>query len=404
MPDRQPIAAATTWLIRLSFAVLPTLTLYNSGLAAAVFFVVAWTIVVTGPFGPAPTHRDLWVALGLAATLVGLGAASALWSVVPDKSLRTAGNVAILAAPALLLFLPGQRARLAAAGAIAWTAAGLGAAVAVIAIDGALGQPLLAALGPEMWAPTLAGVTKFNKGLTLAALLVWPLAAALWQHGRWPAALALVVAVAGVIAVGNGDLARLGLVCGAATVAVAAVVPRLAHRLGWLGLALAVAVAPLVAGDLLEAAGAHADRLPLSALHRLEIWDYTDRLADLRPWHGWGLSAAGGLPADQALTVPYRFATTIAAYPHNAPLEVRVELGGIGLALFAGVLAVGYRAIGRLPPGLVPGALGWVVVVLSVINLSFRLWSDYTLFVLVWPALLLGIAAGSDPGADRGRR
>lgn len=92
---------------------------------------------------------------------------------------------------------------------------------------------------------------------------------------------------------------------------------------------------------------------PHSALHRLAIWDFViDRAAD-RPWQGWGLDASrfveGGHAVIQTDILPEALtslvqwnvvkevgtAAFLPLHPHNASLQIHLELGLTGAILAA---------------------------------------------------------------------
>src|SRR5262249_7944535 len=81
-----------------------------------------------------------------------------------------------------------------------------------------------------------------------------------------------------------------------------------------------------------------ADAVKLSAGHRLLIWSFVgDRIAE-HPLAGWGLDASRSIPGGKDLIRPGE--TWLPLHPHNAPLQVWLELGVPGVVLFA--LVVGY--------------------------------------------------------------
>ncbi len=75
------------------------------------------------------------------------------------------------------------------------------------------------------------------------------------------------------------------------------------------------------------------DFLPFSAIHRLYIWEFVSQKIMLEPYWGWGLDAARALPGRHNLTpIGGEF---LPLHPHNASMQIWVELGLIGLLSFA---------------------------------------------------------------------
>lgn len=387
------------WGARVSAVLLPTVTLYNSGLATV------WFLVLAGGFGAAQVFRHGAAAVprgplpGLLAGLAGLAVASAVWSVVPDKSLRSGLNFLLVLTPVLLLFAPPGRPALERGMLPRYTAVGLCLAVAVVVVEAVSGNALLAlvqapyAEGGE-WFPSLHEVSLFNRGLTLLALLLWPAAGWIWvRESRPGAALALLAAGAAVCWVGNSAAVKSAVVVGGLCLTAAVAAPRLAAFAAVVAAVAYGAVIPFTVGTLFDL----SDRLPAgfaeTANLRLEIWDHLDRLAWQRPWLGWGASATNALPAMPAEAgYATRLAGLQAAHPHSVPLEVRLELGVPGLAVLALAVVALVRAALTVDARLRPFALATLAGGLWIGGLSFRAWSDATVFLFAAPVLLLMLA------------
>jgi len=87
------------------------------------------------------------------------------------------------------------------------------------------------------------------------------------------------------------------------------------------------------------------DGVKFSAGHRLLIWSFAgDRIAE-RALAGWGLDSSRAIPGGED---PIRFDETwLPLHPHNAPLQLWLELGVPGAVLFALLVALAWVALAR---------------------------------------------------------
>ena len=123
--------------------------------------------------------------------------------------------------------------------------------------------------------------------------------------------------------------------------------------------------------------------------HRILIWRFTsDRILE-KPIIGWGVGASRTIPGgdvkrDLVLNGVKRSLDQLPLHPHNAVLQVWLELGSVGVAILAGITGLltvylmRMRA-SRLEQGLMLGAIAVGFVIMSV---SFSIWSSWWLSAL----------------------
>ena len=164
----------------------------------------------------------------------------------------------------------------------------------------------------------------------------------------------------------------------------------------------------------------------LSFQHRLVIWEFVAHRIQERPLLGWGLETAGHLPggaADAGLMLQGTWpevAKTLAGFsilplhPHNAALQIRLELGPVGLFLVVWLLGSAGNGIMRRLTGLARAAALASLLVLTLLALSsFGVWQTWFLCLCVSTAALSMLASGgarepqssaskSEPSGDRG--
>ena len=344
------------------------------------------------------------VALGCAAALGLWGAATALWAPEPGRALTDglglAGLALLAGAAARAAAEDGDAARVLLGRALFW---GLIAGCAAALFDLASGHALRMGVrglserpfGIEFGLKPAASF--FAMLLPLLALAPLPRAARL---------VALAFGAAAVLIL-PGDSAKIAALIGVAVLAAGALAPTLATRAVGAALAAALILAPALIGAGLSARLLPADTLPLSATHRLLIWDFAEARIAERPVLGWGLEASRAMPGGRdtpALAALDRIGVTDAwrrgfltgaaiqslpLHPHNGALQIRLELGWPGVLLAAGLLAaLGLAAAARARPEALAGALAAAFVTGM---LSFGTWQGWWLAA---QALALAVAAG----------
>jgi O-antigen ligase len=384
--------------VAVALAVAPVAVVLQSK-AMAPIGLVALALCVVAAFRAAGTWP--WprgAAVALAAALGLWGAASAGWAAEPLRALTTGLSLAGMA------LLAGGAARalegLEDASRRALTlalAGGLAAGLAAAAIDAASGHAIRAGVRGLAEAPATL-VFGLKPAASVMALLL-PLAVALpWP---WlPRAAFLLVGAAVLVAL-PGDTAKLAAVLGLLVAGATALAPRLVPRLVGAGIAAAILGMPLLAATL---PAMPVERLPITALHRMVIWDFAGSRIAERPALGWGMEASRTIPGGRdapstaqldrlRVTDAERrawFASpnvqVLPLHPHNGALQVWLELGAIG-ALIAAALAwrLGLGAARAPCPPAATGALASAAVTAM---LSFGAWQAW------WIAAMLLAVAG----------
>ena len=224
------------------------------------------------------------------------------------------------------------------------------------------------------------------RGCYTVMLLFWPLALATWR--RVPVAVPVAVAVLTAL-----SSARLGVDAPAAALLLSALVflgVRMNARLGaWAcmaGSTVYFLAAPFV--FLPHGAAAGPDLPPdvgkMSWHVRIDIWRFASRLIVHRPWRGYGLDASRAYEPD------------IPMHPHDAAIQLWLELGVLGpvlAALFFGWLFYRIGRIGREDPAWAAAACATACVYLLIGAISFGVWQEW------W--LALGAVAASTCGMVR---
>jgi O-antigen ligase len=338
----------------------------------------------------------------LALALCGWAAVSALWAPDAGRALGTAAMLGALvllagaAARAIAEDAPEHRARIAPC--IAW---GLAAGILLLGFDQASDNLFRRAVrGFIPPSPTLAAGLK--PAVSVLALLL-PLTLAMPGLKAWARAALLAGGVAVALWL-PGESAKIAVLLGLGAAFLAGLAPHLVARAAAAGIALAFLAAPLIFGAI----GARApdlSPLPLTAQHRVLIWDFTvDRIAEA-PVIGWGMEAARAIPGgtevfDRATLDRFGldsqrerdwFARPVSQrlplHTHNAALQVWLELGLVGALLAAALAGATLLAAGATT--LPAAALGAAVAGAVTGQLSFGVWQPWWIASMLLAAVAI---------------
>ena len=353
----------------------------------------------------APTHwwarrrfpvPDVGISIVLVLLLAWCAIASA-WSVEPVQSLVLAARVAAIVAAGMILLAASaaldEAARMRAG---LWLLAGFGLSLAYMAAEIGLDYPLLRSLKEPR--PGSEAVW-FNRGAVALALIVWPVVVCLWTRGPGWKALGIPVLLGIASFFLESAAATLGLVAGFVTVLLA-----FAHRRVGLVLTIAATVVVFVAmpfaARLMYGHGWHrADWLAGSAQHRVEIWNFSVQRIAERPLLGWGFDASRHLGA----LYPETGRTgreLMALHPHNAPLQIMLELGAIGAVIAVALLALLAVRLDAMPSRARALAQALFISALAIGCVAYGQWQNWWLALIVSVALLVPLTA--TPGTRGG--
>ena len=182
-------------------------------------------------------------------------------------------------------------------------------------------------------------ISALNPGLTVLAVLFWPVMAELSVRSSWKTLAGVGIVLASLLAVSTSGSAVLAVLMGAIGFTAAAIWPRVATYVIAFVLFAGIVSAPFIASRL------SADmRLPYltkslsgSAYHRVYIWEFAAEKSLSRPVLGWGLASSRAIPGGSEK--PPVGTAYLPLHPHHAGLQIWLELGGVG-ALLAGIISV----------------------------------------------------------------
>ena len=252
-------------------------------------------------------------------------------------------------------------------------------------------------------APFIGGQTVANAiatGNVLLAGMVWPAAAWLWGGGfRWTAAAMAAAAFASIAALPH-NAATAAMIAGGVCFALTLRWPRAAPVAAVAALILYVAVAPLASAHwfTIEKAREFWPSPPRTWEHRVGMWSYAAAEISSAGLLGAGYDASraladrGDIIGDIASGASPDVAEmeAIRLHPHNAVLQIWLELGAPGVAalmlVLAGIGAAFLRA--RVPVPSRAGAAGALAAMSVPFLVGFGVWQG-------WWIATLGLVAAS---------
>jgi len=333
--------------------------------------------------------RTLLVVAMLLACLLLWGTTSALWSVNPVRSLVVAARLAGLFAVGLALAagsdLVAAPRRLTLPSLI-----GMALGIAMVAVELATAGALSSLFSNRGYRPT-----QLNQASISLALLVLPASALLISLGHAVFAILLAAVTAATVYGSAGTAAKAVLLAG---LAIGLLLYRARPVVARLALAISVAAiiaAPLTFSRLerLPGLGETADRFKISAGHRLLIWSFAgDRIAE-RPVTGWGLDSSRAIPGGDDPIRPRE--TWMPLHPHNAALQVWLELGAPGAALFALLAAIVWGALARVewPPLFAAAAGASLTIAFVGCFATYGIWQEWWIGTLSFSLFLVLVMA-----------
>ncbi|CAA7619383.1 putative Lipid A core-O-antigen ligase [Magnetospirillum sp. LM-5] len=344
-----------------------------------------------------------WPVAALSILLFAWAALSALWSPVPLMALGSAarlggmvvvGTAGILAARSL--------DRLERDGLMTGLMIGSLVAALILSVEyltsNSLSGLLFEVRGMKPLPP--GAKSQFNRGATILALAVWPLVGWLTERqGRKRGFIPLAV-IGAVILAGDSLAAILAVLAGSVVYGIATWSPQWAARLVVVATAALVLALVTLAPRLPipPASFTSLDWLPISAHHRLAVWQFSSTKAAEHPLLGWGMESSRVIPgAEERLDTQWitpagidkgsLTGTRLPLHPHNALLQIWLELGMVGVALI--LLLVGQATRDRRPAN-----LACLTATLAVASVSYGIWQSW------WVSALWIIAALCAPSSE----
>ena len=366
-----------------AFAVMPVAVLSSQGLTLLFVLIGLGSLIAGGWQGRWPFSPILiLLALGVA-----WAAVTSFWALAANDALALAGSLAVLFIVVVLLL--DRAGRVAAPERVltgTMLVAGFALASALLAVELIADLPLAKLVRGARPGQDNLELSLLTPALTVLVLMAWPTAHVI-SH-RWKRAVVVVpVVVIGLVWLGDSVTAWIAIGAGLAAFGlVAAFGKRGAAGLGFAA-ALFVLAVPLVAQVVTpDRAEQLLAGVRPSAIHRIYTWEFTaDRIAE-HPFVGWGLDSSRAIPGGQELVV--QDGPALSLHPHNAGLQIWLELGLPGAMILAALLLAIGRGLAGLPrPAMAPAAAAFAAAFVFA-SLSFGIWQNWWVAALGLTAVL----------------
>jgi O-antigen ligase len=225
---------------------------------------------------------------------------------------------------------------------------------------------------------------RLNQIAVWLVILALPAGALMVCRGRTLAGLLIAGAMAAVVCTLDGTAAKVAFALSLPVAALLYVRRRAAARIMAALSTLAILTAPLTLPRLahLPALSAAADAFKDSAGHRLLIWSFAgERIAE-RPIRGWGLDSSRAIPGGNTEIRPAQ--NWLPLHPHDAALQLWLELGASGAVLFALLVGLLWWRLAEAPwPRLYAAAAGGsLTATLAIALAGWGVWQEWWLGTL----------------------
>lgn len=381
--------------------VLPLQVISWPSVALVLVLAALATVVVKRPNWPTLP----WLLVAILGALVALAAASATWALSPKDSIRLAfwllgifATGLVLVDAACSLDAPGRRH--------AETGLIIGFLLAILLLGILLltkGAPLQALRDLDLFKRIfraqrpITSAIEFDRSMAFLALMIWPVTAIFLRRGRLSQGLIAAALGYGIILQGLNTTAKMAVVASAVVFALAYFAPKLTTWAMAATLALTILAAPLIfrtstLGWVPQSLPIYQGKAP-SLEHRLAIWGFVIDRIDEHPLFGWGIDSSRRMPGGHVLFA--HNSEMLPLHPHNAALQLRLDLGLPGAILGAlFVLGLAWRIVAGLGRNRVAVAfsLALATSATAMAMMSFNLWHIWWQSML-WMAATFGVMA-----------
>lgn len=236
------------------------------------------------------------------------------------------------------------------------------------------------------------GDSRLNRGAMALAILVFFIGAlAKPANDARDRALGLTAVAASIlaIAIAPSGAARTGLAIGVPAYALARTAPGVLRRAAGLAAAGAILLMPVLAALAARLGERVPVTLPMSARHRLQIWDFTAARIAERPIFGWGFGSSRDIPNFGVAPFDPGFDDVIPMHPHNGVLEIWLELGALGAVLAAALALAVARVLRDQPARMQPESYAATLTAFWILATAYGLWQEHWIATLIALSLVV---------------
>jgi hypothetical protein len=351
-------------VITLAFMATMVAALIEGSLAA---ILRKATDALGSPIGIATLALFAWAAISIS------------WSDVRDTSLYTLAEFALTIAGVFILAVALPRRTSREYGAFVLAGAVASACILILA-ELWTGLQLRRALAVQ------SDPFIFNRPVLTVLTVSLPIVLLLLKRGQVWLGAALAALVVMTVLQSESGAAMLGLVAGAGGYVVARLSRRLALALACIGLVAAIVSAPFVGAlaDRTLPPAAHAKLAGSHSVERIEIWKLFGAAVRHEPLIGLGFGVSPRFPETHVAQRMLAENPNLppAWHPHNAALQVWVELGAVGALLGIVVVLLVVRRFAGFPRALLAHSMALLAAVTAISLVGHGAWQGW------WPAAI----------------
>jgi len=381
------LTPAALWILTIAFALAPPL-LSVAPLGMAPLMIAAGVLA----YGAERIQGGTWPgippsAAALFIVFIAWCALSLIWDINSGSGARKLVDVVLAVASLLGLLGLARRLSVEQTRRLSWAlVGGMLAGLVLLAVETLFDFPLYRAVMGN--SAKLADLVEAKRSIDALPLLVWPSCLALARLGRpWLGAV-LAVAFAAASVKLTASSATLGMALSLVVLAASFVSTVWMRRLLALTTVLAFVVILPFSIFAYDHGGTTAHWIKHSGQHRVEIWHFAAERALEKPLFGWGFNASRYVPnGDEVSHFLPPGQSLIPLHPHDAFLQVWLELGAVGTIIVGGILLLGLRAIGQWPAAVARFTLPGYAAGLVVAGLAFGIWQSWWMATLAFSAV-----------------
>ena len=225
-------------------------------------------------------------------------------------------------------------------------------------------------------------LSRYNRVTNALVIFVWPISYWVYRKGHPFIAVILISITCFTAALSDSNSA---LVISILIPLVAIAAYFFATFIFWLvlsSLSIFTLLSPIIFLFLLNCVKPFADRIPPSTLDRIEIWHRTASAVLEAPWLGHGIGVTRYLVIPPELLDQYKYHVTATTHPHNAAIQLWLELGAIGVIIFFLVLWFAIQPLRRISSSCLFIVSATAVGVIFTSLVSFGFWQETWLGII----------------------
>ena len=225
-------------------------------------------------------------------------------------------------------------------------------------------------------------LSRYNRVTSALVLFVWPVSYWAYQKGNTVIAISLIIVTFCAALLSHSNSAQVVSVLIPLVAILGYFMPTFVFWSGFFSVGIFALLSPFIFVLLLNWIKPFSNSIPPSTLDRIEIWHRSATAVFEAPWFGYGIGITRYLTLPQELMEKYKYHVTPTTHPHNAPIQLWLELGVMGLSIFLLLLCFAVQPLKRVPRPCLCIALAVAVGVIFTSLVSFGFWQETWLGII----------------------